>query len=280
MCNAWNHSPGCNCGWGGDGHAGSGGGGQWSTIGYSSGASAYSHRFYDVCHPTICPECQSEVYFIRHNGGSVWVDELGWPWPKHDCFNHPGSPESYNYVTSLANLPHASPDQNLGLIYRISRPQSPIGPRLQIGCLDGSLLAALGRPGLPYEQLLGELVIVSRESAQLRHSRLGNFPINILPDTEIEDGPSLVWHRGTELMTKCALCGGYYYEDEKADHLRRCPKKLRPVPKPNIGKQNSIVFTETPTAWSKCPKCLCSVAADHLNEHLKSCRGPTQKLPT
>src|ERR1051326_719939 len=37
--------------------------------------------------PTTCPECGASVFFIRHNGGSVWVDELGWPWPKQGCFD-------------------------------------------------------------------------------------------------------------------------------------------------------------------------------------------------
>lgn len=41
----------------------------------------------DFCRPTRCPKCQAEVYFIRHNGGSVWVDDLGSPWPKHACFD-------------------------------------------------------------------------------------------------------------------------------------------------------------------------------------------------
>lgn len=27
------------------------------------------------------------VYLVRHNGGSVWVDELGGEWPKHACFD-------------------------------------------------------------------------------------------------------------------------------------------------------------------------------------------------
>jgi hypothetical protein len=36
---------------------------------------------------TLCPECQKMVYLVRHNGGSVWLDELGWPWPKHGCFD-------------------------------------------------------------------------------------------------------------------------------------------------------------------------------------------------
>ena len=46
----------------------------------------YDYRGESVCHPAICPEpgCGEQVYFIRHNGGSVWVDPpLGWPWPKH-----------------------------------------------------------------------------------------------------------------------------------------------------------------------------------------------------
>lgn len=40
-----------------------------------------------VCFATKCPKCSSEVFFIRHNGGSVWIDPpLGYPWFKHPCF--------------------------------------------------------------------------------------------------------------------------------------------------------------------------------------------------
>lgn len=41
------------------------------------------------CYPTLCPKgCGNRVFFIRHNGGSVWVDPpLGWPWPVHGCFD-------------------------------------------------------------------------------------------------------------------------------------------------------------------------------------------------
>lgn len=34
----------------------------------------------------ICPYCGQSIHFIKHNGGSVWLDSLGWPWPKHGCF--------------------------------------------------------------------------------------------------------------------------------------------------------------------------------------------------
>lgn len=60
------------------------------------GATAASaRRFYrefreSCCHMTACPECGEEVYFIRYNGGCVWVNPpLGPPWPKHRCFDRP-----------------------------------------------------------------------------------------------------------------------------------------------------------------------------------------------
>jgi hypothetical protein len=46
----------------------------------------------DSTFKTTCPMCHStQVYFIRHNGGCLWVDALGDPWPKHGCF--PDDPE-------------------------------------------------------------------------------------------------------------------------------------------------------------------------------------------
>lgn len=46
-----------------------------------------SHSSESRCWLTKCPRCPASVYFIRHNGGSVWVDPPpGWPWTKHGCF--------------------------------------------------------------------------------------------------------------------------------------------------------------------------------------------------
>lgn len=40
----------------------------------------------DFTHRTVCGRCgQAPVFFIRHNGGSVFVNHLGRPWPKHGC---------------------------------------------------------------------------------------------------------------------------------------------------------------------------------------------------
>jgi hypothetical protein len=49
----------------------------------------------DCCRPTTCPKCGAPVYFVRHNGGAVWFDELGYPWPKHPCFDDEAFPHAW-----------------------------------------------------------------------------------------------------------------------------------------------------------------------------------------
>ena len=76
MCNAWNHTPGCTCGWGG--------------VFYGSGAprgKRPSLILSSYINPGArCPVCRRPVfYFESRNGGRVFFDELGPPWPKHGC---------------------------------------------------------------------------------------------------------------------------------------------------------------------------------------------------
>src|SRR5437867_9011938 len=136
MCNAYNHPPGCTCGWGGDGHAGqSYGGGSWSRAShltsthYSYGATR-EWRQRDFTRPSHCPECGADVFFIRHNGGSVWVDELGWPWPKHACFDQPHEPTRKFSTWSIKASGLRNP--RLGVITRISGDPQHAEPLLEI----------------------------------------------------------------------------------------------------------------------------------------------------
>lgn len=50
----------------------------------SGGASTASEP--DRSWKTSCPKCSAQVYFVQHNGGSMWFDELGPPWDRHSCF--------------------------------------------------------------------------------------------------------------------------------------------------------------------------------------------------
>ena len=34
-----------------------------------------------------CPKCLQIAYYVEHNGGFAWFDDLGPPWPKHPCFD-------------------------------------------------------------------------------------------------------------------------------------------------------------------------------------------------
>jgi len=53
------------------------------------GKRLYRDEERDVCHLTSCPKCGDPVYFIRHNGGCAWFDDLGKPWDKHaPCFSN------------------------------------------------------------------------------------------------------------------------------------------------------------------------------------------------
>ena len=75
-CNAHNHRPGCDCGWGG------------VFYGLGLGTSkSYWHKAESYTVPNArCPRCAALVYFYRSpHGGSVYFDDLGPPWPKHPC---------------------------------------------------------------------------------------------------------------------------------------------------------------------------------------------------
>lgn len=62
------------------------------------------YSFEDLTRKTQCPKCSEEVFFIKHNGGSVWVDSLGWPWPKHACFTSEMQSKLYNYFEKKTYL--------------------------------------------------------------------------------------------------------------------------------------------------------------------------------
>lgn len=79
-CNAFGHPPDCNCGWGGEFHGS-------TKDGYSN---EHWQRIESYTNPNAkCPACGQMVYFYRsREGGGVYFDELGPPWPKHECTQH------------------------------------------------------------------------------------------------------------------------------------------------------------------------------------------------
>ncbi|MGX5835091.1 hypothetical protein ACWIJ6_13285 [Aeromonas piscicola] len=91
MCNASNHRPGCQCGWGG----GYSGGVLSSSFQIYAGVPKIVARYESFVNPNAsCPVCGENVYFYQSPlGGRVFFDNLGPPWPKHGCTNNTSIPK-------------------------------------------------------------------------------------------------------------------------------------------------------------------------------------------
>lgn len=106
MCNANHHPPECRCGWGGDGHTG---GGHEPSQQHPATLPPLGFRHYDsyVVPNASCPVCRAKVFFYQSpDGGRVYFDELGPPWPKHPCTNN-GSIPTRTQVVLARQLPEA-----------------------------------------------------------------------------------------------------------------------------------------------------------------------------
>ncbi len=61
----------------------------------------------DFCRPSKCPQCGAGVYFLLHDGGSVWLDgPIAWPWPLHGCFA--GGPAAAEFARAFHNRPRGA----------------------------------------------------------------------------------------------------------------------------------------------------------------------------
>jgi hypothetical protein len=98
-CNAHNHPPTCECGWGGVWHGNVLTNRDWNdgdTLLDAGGspieASSVHQRVRDRRPQSLtipnasCPVCGASVFFYQNEYGSrVFFDALGFDWPKHPC---------------------------------------------------------------------------------------------------------------------------------------------------------------------------------------------------
>jgi hypothetical protein len=123
MCNAYNRSADCPCGFGGDT-------GGWG--GRRNYITAYRHQSVEevlerpvsagwakdkgttvasYVNPNAhCPVCGKLVYFYRSPyDGRVYFDELGWPWPKHGCTDNRREPLRATRGSARSSAPRPVP---------------------------------------------------------------------------------------------------------------------------------------------------------------------------
>lgn len=93
-CNAWNHPSGCDCGWGGINYGSSPTNHEVEAARAYDEANAEQKRAVTALNPFTtpnaqCPACNARVWFYQSpDGGRVFFDHIGWPWPKHPCTDH------------------------------------------------------------------------------------------------------------------------------------------------------------------------------------------------
>lgn len=106
MCNAWNHPPGCTCGWGGEGHLGRRHPGDVLSAKQAYYTLDQAGRGY--LNPNAsCPACGRRLFFYQSGSGRrVFFDMLGPPWKLHPCRDR-GQPVQYVDWNTLRLDEHA-----------------------------------------------------------------------------------------------------------------------------------------------------------------------------
>lgn len=162
MCNAHNHPPGCDCGWGGGWHA-RGYASSYSTRTLVTLPTIYKSEFeYDnFCSPSTCPICGESVYFVRHNGGSVWLDSLGYPWPKHPCFDED------NYSINLKQNLNESDLTIFGVVIEVEATNPGFNGRIVVKCSDGTVINSIFNYEKDIKFWLGKLVVVKKKDENI-----------------------------------------------------------------------------------------------------------------
>ncbi len=180
----------------------------------------------DYCHPTTCPRCRASVFFIRHNGGSVWVDELGWPWPKHACFD---DPEPFRRLRDSSRI-LSSPIGGVITLVVFPRDRSYCEITITTPKRDQYTWCLRNIPNP--ESISGAPVVFSIPQQKLVDPTGRTFSIteakhcsvcDQLVDLERMDAHMAEIHRAE----KCGTCGAYVSREALQQHLRMHPRDRR-----------------------------------------------------
>lgn len=161
-----NHYPSCNCGWCSGGWGGGGGNTQPLRTVHPIGTRT-SWDASDFCRPSKCPICGDQVFFVRHNGGSVWFDELGPPWPKHACFDEGYTGRALRTVLERDNLEDTHKDFGIVTETEVIIPCER--GRIVIVCSNGLRIENVYDTNWDLVALAGSLVVISTDVDTSKH---------------------------------------------------------------------------------------------------------------
>jgi hypothetical protein len=199
-----------------------------------------AHR--DLCRHTPCPRCESMVYFIRHNDGSLWVDELGWPWPKHACFaDASGDRSSLQILVDKSRQLNASEG---GIVTRVAF----------VAGLAECLLVIV-KPGSPPEtwlahgvddprMLVGALVLMLVDRGKVLHTSNTSYNLTepiwscAVCSAEVFASAYDTHMAESHGVTRCPQCGAFINRTALEQHLKEHQRESRRNPKKNCRPEN------------------------------------------
>jgi hypothetical protein len=143
-------------------------------------------------------ECGQPVYFIRHNGGSVWVDPpLGPPWHKHRCYydDDQAEPDWLTYLRKQTAGQSGSRNVVGWVVKTKWVKQNTHGPTRILLAIDGGQVrrCVAIRCSSTATYHLDTLVIVDIENERVISSRFDTFPLLKIGVIPIELGLPSDW---------------------------------------------------------------------------------------
>jgi len=125
------------------------------------------------------------VYFVRHNGGSVWFDSLGKPWPKHSCFFDDIG--AARLRVSLAE-PVERGDQFFGVVTETEVTRPGEAGRIVVKCSDGRVIDREFNTPFDLTRFPGSLVVVEESEPERYRLHTVDPNANVV---EVYDCPKL-----------------------------------------------------------------------------------------
>lgn len=248
-------------------------------IGSNSSVNDYSG--YNTCYEstsfsTNCPECGDRVFFIRHNGGCVWLDPpLGWPWYKHGCFC-PEEIQSGVLRSSLVCIEHEKISYEkleIGVIKRtwVEPNKNYTDIVFELGESESPEVRVKNNAGF----LLGKLCVLNREAEEIwpfyepeykfilhdpkKHKYVIPPPI-VKPKKEpkyiILNGNNFEW-------IKCQICGCKLQKKKEAKHMKKFHSELPKKPTKKKTQEELI----------SCRICGCKLNMKNESKHMRKVHG-------
>ena len=152
----------------------------------------WEHSNEDFTRESTCPHCSESVFFVRHNGGSVWFDHLGPPWPKHGCFYEDG------YGSQLRKLLIEKSQVSkvtFGVVLESETIRRGSLCRMAIRCSTVKTIDTNFQTSADVSKLTGQLVIVEYQSNDsisvyfLSQPKQPEIQNDITNNTQINDKP-------------------------------------------------------------------------------------------